>query len=325
MAPGNPSLDDLLRSLWQAGHPPLQAYAHNYRCDERASPQRQQAYETALGEVADFAAWNLWHRNTHLQQAIHRPLPETFTAANAAAAHAGSLDARQDLLRLETLEYALGPMGSTVDELATALAVARGKEKSAHYSKTEAEDALQALCDQLNANPYGVRPRFAGFFQDVEDSLELPDWPNQVRDCFGLGHYAASSGAPIPVVLLRYPVKDVLEMVKNQPEAVHPICMPTVLDTEFSQFFVPAPRELPYGRTLDLADDAHCQRKIAEILHPRLEYRPGHVCKIGVITTGLDILNRRGLAALRENHITCLQLDSERYDFGQPPEEWTRA
>jgi hypothetical protein len=325
MVPGNRSLDDLLRSLWQAGSSPLQAYAQNYRCDERASPQRQQAYEAALGEVADFDAWDRWHRDKYLPQAIHRAVPETFTAANAAAAHAGSLDTRQDLLRLETLDKALGPMGFTVDELATALAVARGEAKPGNYSKTEAEDALLTLCGLLNDNEYSIRPRFAGFFQDVEDSLSLPDWPNQIRDRFGLGHRAATSGAPIPVVLLRYPVKDVLEMVKNQPEAVHPICMPTVLDTEFSQFFVPAPRELPYGRTLDLADDAHCQRKIAEILHPRLEYRPEHVCKIGVITTGLDILDKRGLAALRDNHITCLQLDSERYDFGQPPEEWSHA
>ncbi len=322
MVPGKLALIDLLCSLWNSGDARFKAYAENYRFDERVSSQRQQEYENTLSEVADFAGWDRWHNDSYLQKAIHRPVPETFAALNSAAAHAGDINSHQYLLRVEGLEHALGAMGSSADELATVLAVARGDAKPDKYSKAEALDKLQDLCDQLNANPYSVRPRFAGFLQDVEDSLDLHDWPNQVRDRFGLGHYAAAAGSPIPIALMRYPVKDVLDSVATLADVVHPVCMPTVLDTQFSQCFVPAPRELPYGRTLDLADDADCMRKIAEILHPRLEYRPEHVFKIGVITTGLDTLDKLGLTALRANHFTCLQLDSERYDFGQPPKEW---
>jgi len=322
MVPGNIPLDDLLRSLWNSTDAQLKAYAENYRFDERVSSPRQEAYENALGAVADFAAWDRWHRNSYLWDAVHRPAPETFTALNANAAHAGDIAPHQDLLRVEGLEHALGEMKCPVDELATVLAVARGDAKPDKYSKAEALDKLQDLCDKLNANPYSVRPRFAGFLQDVEDSLDLPDWPNQVRDRFGLGHYAAAASSTIPIVLMRYPVKDVLDSITTLADVAHPVCMPTVLDTQFSQCFVPAPRELPYGRTLDLADDADCMRKIAEILHPRLEYRPEHVFRIGVITTGLDTLKKLGLAALRANHFTCLQLNSERYDFGLSPKEW---
>ncbi len=323
MVPGNLPLNDLLCSLWNSADAQLKAYAENYRFDERVSSPRQQAYEDDLSDFADFVAWDRWHRDVYLWKSIHRPVPETFTTLNAAAAHAGSIEPNQFLLRVETLEYALGPMGSSADELATVLAVARGDAKPDKYSKAEASDKLQELCDQLNANAYSVRPRFAGFFQDLEDSLDLPDWPNQVRDRFGLGHYAASTGAPISIVLMRYLVKDVLDSVKALADVAHPICMPTVLDTQFSEFFVPAPRELPYGRTLDLADDADCSRKIAEILHPRLEYRPEQVFKIGVITTGLDTLEKRGLDVLRANHFFCLQYDSNREDFGKQPKEWT--
>ena len=321
MVPGDLSLNNLLCSLWNSDDAQFKAYAENYRFEERVSSQRQQDYENTLSDVTDFAAWDRWHRNDYLWKAIHRLVPETFTAINAAAAHAGDIAPYQDLLRVEGLEHALGEMKCPVDELATVLAVARGDAKPDRYTKAEALDKLLDLCDQLNDNPFSVRPRFAGFLQDVEDSLDLPDWPNQVRDRFGLGHYAAA-GSPIPIVLMRYPVKDVLDSLATLADVAHPVCMPTVLDTQFSQCFVPAPRELPYGRTLDLANDADCMRKIAEILHPRLEYRPEHVFKIGVITTGLDTLDKLGLAALRANHFTCLQLDSERYDFGQPPKEW---
>ena len=72
MVPGNLPLDDLLRSLWNSTDAQLKAYAENYRFDERVSSPRQEAYENALGVVADFAAWDRWHKDSYLQKAIHR-------------------------------------------------------------------------------------------------------------------------------------------------------------------------------------------------------------------------------------------------------------
>jgi hypothetical protein len=310
--------------MWNSGDADLIAYSGNYRFDERAAPERQRHYEESLPITgAGFDEWDQWHRDIYLWRALHKEVPDTFTALNGAAAHSRELEPEQNLVRVENLEYALGAMGLAVDELHEALEVARTGKGSANYSQADAEAKLMELCEQLNDNPYSVRPRFAGFLGDVEDSVDLPDWPNQVRDRFGLGHYAAPPGTSIPVALMRYKVRAVLEEAKGKPEAVHPVCMPTVLDAQFSQFFVPAPRELTYGRTLDLADDADCTRKIAEILHLRIEYRPEHVFKIGSITTGLTKLDALGLDALRANHFFCLQYDSNRDDFGTPPDDWS--
>lgn len=325
MTPNNSLLDSLLREMWLSGNDDWKACAANYRFDERVSMERQRAYESALGVVpTGFEAWAKWHQGRYLKRAMHRPVPETFSALNAEATHSGDLGPDQDLVRVEGLEYALGEMGLSVDEMHTVLEVARtGNDAGKHYTRKDAMDKLVELCDKLNANPYGVRPRFAGFLQDVEDAVDAKDWPNQVRDRFGLGHHAAMPGAPIPIALMRYKVRDVMDAAQALPGVEHPVCVPTVLDSQFSRYFVPSPRELPYGRTLDLADDVACERKIAEVLHPRLEYRPEHIFKIGAITTGLDKLDALGVAKLRENHLFCLQYASMRDDFGVPPDDWS--
>lgn len=327
MTPNNSLLDSLLREMWLSGNDDWKACAANYRFDERVSMERQRAYESALGAVpTDFKTWKDWHQGLYTKRAIHRPVPETFTALNADAAHAGDLlenGLERDLVRVECLSHALGAMGLSVDEMYTALEVAHGRENGKHYTQADAMGKLEDLCGELNANPYGVRPRFAGFLQDVEDAVDAKDWPNQVRDRFGLGHHAAMLGAPIPIALMRYKVRDVMDAAQALPGVEHPVCVPTVLDSQFSRYFVPSPREFPYGRTLDLADDVACERKIAEILHPRLEYRPEHIFKIGAITTGLDKLDALGVAKLRENHLFCLQYASMRDDFGVPPDDWS--
>jgi hypothetical protein len=121
---------------------------------------------------------------------------------------------------------------------------------------------------------------------------------------------------------MRYTVREVLETAATRTGVAHPVCVPTVLDAQFSRCFVPSPTDLPYGRTLDLADDENCERKIAEVLHLKLQYRPEHLFMVGSVTTGLDKLNTVGLTKLRENHMFCLQYDSNRDDFGKPPAHW---
>jgi len=118
---------------------------------------------------------------------------------------------------------------------------------------------------------------------------------------------------------MRYQVSEVITAAASKAEAAHPVCVPTMLDTEFSRCFIPAPRELAYGRTLDLADDENCERKIAEVLHLRLEYRPEHLFKVGAVTRRPHKLDTIGLTQLRDNHIFCLQYDSGRNDFGTLP------
>jgi hypothetical protein len=130
-------------------------------------------------------------------------------------------------------------------------------------------------------------------------------------------------GETILVALMRYPVRDVLAAARKATDAVHPICVPTVLDHEFTSYFVPAPRQLPYGRTLQLAGDQDCEYKIAEVLHLRLSYRVEHIFRVGAITKPVETLAAPGLERLRADHIFCLQYESDRNDFGVLPPGWS--
>lgn len=323
MQPVVAQLDSLLQSMWFSPDAELGAHSANYVWEERVSAARQQAYERSPGlNVRSFDEWDRWHRDQYLWTAIHREVPETFTEANREAGHSATLSSDQYLVRVEGLEHALGRTGFALDDVFAALRTLRSGSNQDKYSVVEANDALAVLCDELNGNPYGVRPRFAGFLQDIEESLAEPDWADQVRDRFGLGHYKPERGDVIPIALMRYKVRDVLKATSNKPAAVVPICVPTVLDGQFSPFFVPSPASLPYGRTLDLAGDPSCERKVAEVLHLRLDYRPDHVFMVGAITKGLDSLETVGLKELRSDHLFCVQYDSDREDFGNVPTRW---
>lgn len=324
MTPSFKDLEDLLKIAIASGDPALEAYCQNYVFEERVSHGRQTGYEDALkGQAANFDAWDRWHRNQYLPQAIHQDVPETFTALNASAAHSGDLDEDQWLVRIETLKYALRDTSLAIDTLQEILDVARGTIASGKYGKIDALDALAGVCDSLNRNPHSVRPRFAGFLQDVENTLDESDWPDQIRDRFGLAHIDPKAGEAMPVALMRYRVGEVLQAARKKVGAVHPICLPTVLDHEFTACFLPAPHQLPYGRTLQLMGDPDCENKIAEVLHLRLAYQPEHIYKIGVVTRPVTTLNNPGIESLRKDHLFCLQYESGRDDFGQLPPKWT--
>ncbi len=324
MTPAAKDLEDLLCSAATGSDPSWAAYGENYLFEERVSSQRQVDYEMALqGQIPDLDAWDRWHRGTYLPKAIHRPVPEPFTAVNSAAAHAADLAEDQWLVRVEKLTYALRETGLEIDRLQEFLDVAAGGPSGGKFNSLDAEAELQGVCDSLNRNPNGVRPRFAGFFQDVENTLGLPDWPDQVRDRFGLAHIDPGPGATLPIAVMRYPVREVLAAAAKQSDAVHPICVPTVLDHEFTAWFMPAPRDLLYGRTLQLAGDPGCEAKIAEVLHLRLRYKPRHIYRVGAVTEPLTGLVNTRLKPLRAEHLFCLQYDSGRDDFGQLPPGWT--
>ncbi|HYD31326.1 MAG TPA: hypothetical protein VEB64_10790 [Azospirillaceae bacterium] len=315
MQPATDALRQILNDMADSGNEDHVAYRDNYLLEERATPERQQRYEADFTPVeATCRAWKAGHER-YLWQAIRREVPETFTAVNGAAAHSGCLDRAQYLVRLESLEYALREIGMDDAALLEEVrAVAQGERTDPKMSRQEAADLLQSVCDVLNTNPNAVSPRFAGFLGDVANDVGQPDWANRLRDRFGLAHYKPTSTVPaIPVVLMRYPVKAAFDAARGKAEAVHPICVPTVLDHAFSGIFFPSPHELAYGRTVDLADDAQCERKISEVLHLQVQYEPAYIFKVGAITASLPEIP---LERLRAGHLFCLQYDSVRDDFG---------
>lgn len=94
-----------------------------------------------------------------------------------------------------------------------------------------------------------------------------------------------------------------------------PLAVPTVLDAEPWEIFHPSPKELHFGRTLNLAGVNDCDELASEVLHLRIDYAPGHIWKVGAITTPADVGPAR-LQTLRGDHLACLQLQSRREDFG---------
>lgn len=322
MRSSNPVLDRLLGELHASGDVVLRARAENFRFEERVDQPRQARYETEHGPAGStYEDWLESHMD-YLSGAVYTELPETFLLLNAGAALApavsSDLGSEQVLIRVESLDYALGE--TKVDSLADLehlLAIYQNQRQDSNPSVTEAKALLQEVCRSLNHNPNAVRPRFAAFAQELAGDIEAADWPLRLRDRLGLAHLPpASAFGPHPVVLMRYKVKEVAARAGTLG-AAHPLTVPTVLDAEPYEVFHPSPREQQYGRTLNLAGYDDCDRLASEVLHLRIDYTPTHIWKVGAITARANTEPAR-LARLRGDHLACLQLLSGRDDFGTP-------
>jgi hypothetical protein len=89
-------------------------------------------------------------------------------------------------------------------------------------------------------------------------------------------------GEPIPVLLLRYRVEDV---ITHQPDEPNFAAVPTVLDSTWSPFFCPVPEGWREGQTLDLTSGTENDYELnCEILHRFIEYKASYVYRVGWIT-----------------------------------------
>lgn len=215
---------------------------------------------------------------------------------------------------MESLDYALGDLRLSLSDLEQNLAVYGGRPDPS-VTAGDAKALLQKVCDSLNRNPNAVRPRFAAFAQELEADIVAPDWTTRLRDRLGLAHLPPTGHyGPHPVVLMRYKVIEVSGHAKTL-NADFPLAVPTVLDAEPYEIFHPSPKQLNFGRTLNLAGAGDCDQLASEVLHLRIDYRPRHVWKVGAITGRANVSAPR-LTALRSDHLVCLQLQSNRDDFG---------
>lgn len=149
-------------------------------------------------------------------------------------------------------------------------------------------DLRGSVSDLLQRSNQGrdLRPSFAGFWGEVKKFFaddpvnDDPDWPNQVRDCFGLGHYDHIDGEDIPILLMQYRVAE----VKGHPPATFFAAVPTVLDGGLFPFFCPTPLNLKEGQAVDLSPGGPMGYTFyCEILHRYLDYRPEHIYRAGWI------------------------------------------
>lgn len=318
MVPAHPALAQALNELLSSTDGVLRARGENYRFEERLTASRWTDYEVNWGfRATSYDAWLDAHAD-YLNDAIYSALPETFTSKNQDAslpdAVSSALGQEQRLIRVESLDYALGELGLSLAELEHTLAVYGGRRDDG-ISVADAKALLQKLCDSINRNPFAVRPRFAAFAEELAEDIDAADWTTRLRDRLGLAHLSpTSSYGPHPVILMHYQVKEVVSRARTQ-HADFALAVPTVLDAEPCEIFHPSPKELHYGRTLNLAGVGDCDRLTSEVLHLRLDYTLSHIWKVGAITGRADVSPPR-LGALRSDHLTCLQLQSTRDDFG---------
>lgn len=317
------TLDSYRRLDWAA-----RARAENYLWDERVGPDRQRAYEALVAARCDASpqSWQNAH-NDFLQGRVYGPdLPETFTPANDRARlddGVRKLGAGAKLVRVESLQYAQehSLLPRSVDVLRDYVDIVRGRvpftpDPAIDLTLDDIESDLEALCEPLNRD-HSHRPRFMGFLDDrMVHDLEQADWPNRLRNRFGLGHYRPTAAKPqIPVMVMTYAVKDV-EKVGKGLKASFPLTVPTVLDGDLFEWFFPSPPALVYGRALQLDGDAACTGKIAEVLSLRVPYKPAHIHAIGYI----DDVTAKAFTdplAVRQEHMDCLRRDPQvSKDFG---------
>lgn len=323
MISSNTLLTQLLESLLKHDDIMLRARAENFRFEERVSQTRQISYETKHGPVSsNYEDWLESHKD-YLEDSIYKAVPETFSSVNSTAslpsAVTSELGEDQELIRIESLDYALRETKvRSLTDLENILAVYQGLRSDLSLTPGDAKAALQEVCRSFNQNPYAVRPRFAAFSQELKEDINALDWPIRLRDRLGLAHLPPTNAfGPHPVVLMRYSVKEVVKRARTL-SAEHSLVVPTVLDSEPYEIFHPAPQEQNFGRTLNLAgyeaEDAQ-DHLASEVLHLRIDYNPNHIWKVGMITRYADTSPAR-LETLRSDHLACLQLLSNRDDFG---------
>ncbi|MFD1626518.1 hypothetical protein [Azospirillum griseum] len=285
------------------------ARADNVAFEEILSAERVAGYVAHPSVTPDWAEHHSGYVGARINRS-GRAVPETFEAINGPA-HLNRLDENQFIVRVEAVDWVLKEKGLSVAQLVGWWAVVKGAAKADPHEREEAQDSLDELFDVWNRKRDN-RPIFAGFEGDVADDLAALDWPNRLRDRWGLGHYAPFSGQSITVLLMRYAVRDVVKTVAKRGGAA--FARPTALDGGLNDWFFSAPKGVSFGRAMDLQPDGNCERHVAEILHQRIDYRVSHAARLGAITAPLPAVSLR---QRRNDHLACLQYHSDRDDFGQ--------
>ena len=289
------------------------AVADNCRFEERAATDRWRRFESLLPDPAAGRAaidWQDWAEanQLHLDRygTVPRPsVPDAFLEINQPA-WLRDLSDNQSLVRIETLTRPLGSGALDLDRLCDLM-------QQAENGDNDAGAAVRYFLNTWNQQR-DARPAFAAFYDEVRQEADAPDWPHALRDRLGLGHYGARDGARLPVALMRYSLAEVFAAQTSRQLPVA-CAIPTVLDGGMHEFFYSVPREHPYGATVHLLPD-DAGTITAEILHCRIDYKPGHLWKIGWIERPHQLTDGQ-LRDARDLHLLTLREECDRPDFGE--------
>ena len=258
------------------------AVAENFLLEERLSNERENSYEKYISPTMDFNSWNNDHEE-YIFQNIYTlsDNPETFTKNNSPNI-LSVLDKNQYVVRLENLNFPCLKNGIDTQRMMDYL------DSFIHKKEKKYTDFIDRFIKIWN-DSRDKRPIFIGFWGEVKEFFEEngkrkknDNWPNQLRDAFGLGHLDPCGGESVPVILLRYRVRDILKTSLTPEKAV---AVPTVLDSEFSPFFCPVPLDgWNEGQTINLsiADDNDYNFN-CELIHSYIDYQTSYIYDVGKI------------------------------------------
>jgi hypothetical protein len=218
-------LNDAL-DLW-AKDPDLRqrACAHNIAFDERLAGSRGDFFEamtTGFGIAPD----GLRRRAIDYYRdyvRVSRGIPHTFLDLNASAGIT-AVARDLDLIRIEDLRDPLDKTGVDAVRLADAI----GK-----HDKTS-RALLDWFCEQWNTRPDIRRnPRcFSALKDECLFEISASDWPELLRNKFGLDHFDGSRSGPIFVALMEFTAGDVLDEAATIAGLKFAFSIPTALDSD---------------------------------------------------------------------------------------------
>ena len=304
--------------------------AANFRWEEAISDKRAAQYNEFADQATSHAAWRAEHKAyvvSYTHVAKDSPIcAEAFLPVNSDAQLLESLDDKY-LLRLESFR------GFETQPL-VADTFRQFWQRFFNYPKDLARstpsEADKTLCDEFcrlwnEEIRLQSRPMFATFLDDFGGNLSQfikTDWPHILRDRLGLSHLTGTPLQPLPVALMCYRLNEVREarQTASRKGATASFSRPTVLDSEMSAAFVPAPLFSggeSYGHTLDLSSGTVSATFSPELLTYPIDYLPRHVKALGFITQAHALMDDASWLPARNRHVEGLRQRPECADFGE--------
>lgn len=294
--------------------------AANFRWEQAVSIGRTDEYNAYAGYVANHKEWQGEHKGylrSFVQVANDHPrVSESFMAVNSLAHLKEDLD-NTYLLRLEALDSMVTStlLGPAIGE-AFWLRFFNSQKDLRKDRLTDADENLRSeFVDQWNARRTQARPMFATFLNDFGGDLNAfvkTDWPHLLRDRLGLTHLTSAPGKPLPVALICYTLDEVRQARSGATKkgAIASFSRPTVLDTELSAAFLPAPMLAggkSYGYTLDLANSGVPAAFTPELLTFPIVYQPKHIKALGYISRAHALQTDTDVLDARNRHVQGLK------------------
>lgn len=303
--------------------------ASNFRCEQAVTDERAEEYCAYVGDAGSHSVWKSEHKG-YVDTVVHvaKDLPraaESFMAVNRLA----QLDEQLDdtlLLRLESIGGLFENPLVAADAESFWTRFFKSQNDLMKDTLTDRDEALrEAFAKLWNVQRTQARPMFATFLNEFGGDLKQfvkSDWPHVLRDRLGLTHLSGTPGKPLPVALICYRLDEarLARAAAAKKGAVASFTRPTVLDTEMSAAFVPAPLlggNRSYGYTLDLAGSDIPDSFTPELLTFPIDYQPRHIRALGFITRRHALAEGADILAARNRHMQGLRHLLGGNEFGE--------